>query len=211
MAKFERLTPEATTRGAGRIATTATVIATGSQPADIPNILNTTTWDFVSPFVDRGGTNGGIKLVKGSTETEYTADQSDGPYATEVTANSFVINTSLIQVADLANVRQAWAIEDAITVDGVTGTRRLNIAPVTEFPERSVAVAEVYKVAGSPPTYLARCFFIGRVANVAGDVEYNIAKGAQREMAFNLRAFADYSFGYGYILEADGFGGIDNP
>lgn len=209
MAKFRQMNKDETLGGAGRLATTESVLDTGAQPADIPDIIDAgVTWLFVDPFRDRGGTNGGQNIVKGFATTGISADQSDGDYITEVTDNTLVLNTNIIQLGDLEKVAEAWAISDPVTIDGTSGTRRLNIAAVTLIPERSLAIVEVDR---TTPVEKARAFFIGRVANVAGDSAYNMQKGGQREMPLNLRAFADYDFGFGYVLEEDGYSGIFNP
>jgi hypothetical protein len=205
MPNWKQMTKEETTSGPGRLGWTDTVIATGSQPDEIADIIDSVTWEFEAPFNDIGGTDGGVNIVKGYSETEYSADQSDGPYAVEPTGNTVTINTNIIQVGDLEKVAMAWALSDPITLNGA-GERRLNIAAVREVPERSIAIAEVQR-----GTDLLRTFFLGRVSNVAGDVAYNMAPTGQRAMPLNLRAFADYSFGFGYIIEEDGFGGILNP
>jgi hypothetical protein len=149
-------------------------------------------------------------MTHGFAEQSYSADQSEGPYRTEITENTYTVAATLIQTGDIEIFKEAWLAANATSIVAVTNERIKGLAARRTVPRKSLAVAHVDE------EDILRVYYFRDVALQAGDSSLNLAPSTQHGLAVTFKAFPNQTTTYvnkefGFIIEDDGFGGVENP
>lgn len=209
MANFKQYTPRQATAGPARLGKadwSGDPPAPAADPGDMADVMLASTFAFVSPHEEMGGTSGGVTITKGFEATGYRLDQSDTDAFEEVTGNTMTVATSLGQTGDLEKFSDAWGADPTTTaIVGPPAGRKKGLAAEQTVPHLTVSVMEADR-AGK-----LRSFWLREVARAAGDSAYALAPGALHLLPITWKAYGDPTKTkneFGWIIEDVGFGGI---
>lgn len=184
MADFHRTfittdTPDAFIRGAARLLVAG---ATQAFPTSIGDIIDPTTYDAESGWVDLGGTKTGITITGNNTEETFDIDQVLGDLDSRPTAWEYTIATSLSEMT-LERMQLAW---EAGPIATSGGERSMGVGQPAVYTRRRLAV--VFQKNNEK----LRAFVFRRVQRTPQESAVAFNKtGEQQSIAIRFRALAD--------------------
>lgn len=168
-------------RGAARLLVAGTTI---SFPTGVGDIINLSTFDAQTGWVDVGATKTGITISRNVTEEVFDVDQIIGDIDSRPVNYEQTVATALAEVT-LENLQLAWE-GGGITTSG--GFRQMGVGEPTTYTRRRLAVI-FQKQNGKLRAHVFR-----KVQKSAQEsaVPYN-KTGEQQSIPFTFRALADTS------------------
>ena len=209
MANFQQFTERMVTSGIGRVGKNTTGVLT-TDPANMADLMSNTTyiWSSTDNWEDLGATDGGVNMTHGFTKTGFKVDQSDANIKSSVTDNTYSIATQLAEVGNIELFTEAWLAADATSVVMTTNERIKGLSARRTVPRKSLAVASVDEES------ILRIWYFRDAELDGGDSQLSLTEDGLQVLPVTWTAHPKSSATdkeFGFIIEDDGFGGVDNP
>jgi hypothetical protein len=183
MADFFRtgITDDNFIRGAARLLVANSTIA---FPTLISDVINLSTFDAMSGWVDVGATKTGLTITRNNTEETFDVDQILGDIDSRPVSYEQTVATALAEVT-LENFQLAWAGGD---ISSAGGYRTMGIGEPATYVRRRLAV--VFQKANGKLRMHA--FRKAQKSAQESAIPYN-KTGEQQSLPITFRALADTS------------------
>lgn len=172
-------------KGAGRLMYAADSV---TKPAEIGDVIDTTTFLAQTGWFDLGATREGIQIVVNNTESGFDVDQVNGLLLTTPDNWEVSVTTNLAEVT-LENMVIAWEGATITTDTGMTpNERETGFVGATSYTERRLAV--LFKKPASAGGTLTGYFF-HRAVRAPQEGTLNFQKGGDAQVIpvrFNILA-----------------------
>lgn len=198
-------TKDLTIAGAGRVAYTDAVL--GTDPVKIANIINKTTFKFVSATWTDFGATSALGISKGDTEVDLKHNLAN-PVKTWRTASVVNVNVTSAETGNEEMYVLAWDLGDA-AIDDITDERIRGIGAPRLATHRSLSVVHMDE------NGYYQAYYLRDVARKAGDVAVELNDENMQVLQMTFQAYksttAAAAQAFGIIFTDNHFAGVDNP
>jgi hypothetical protein len=185
MAKFHRVDTTQLVRGAARL-----LYAPMSQtkPMQISDVIDTTTYDAQTGWIDLGATRNGINISVNNTENAFTVDQVAGDIGTAPESWECLVATELAEIT-LEHLVLAWEGASVTTDTSITPSEKeTGFAGATSYTQRRLAIMF------QKPSLLITGYFFHMVVRAPQQTTLSFQKGGDAQtIAVQFRALSDSS------------------
>lgn len=205
MGAFFRIDETQLVRGAGRLMIAP---AAESEPDEIGDVYDTTSFDAQGDWEDLGATRQGISIAVNNTETAFDVDQVLGEIGTAPDTWTCTVATQLAEMT-LEHLALVWEGSDVVTnMTPSPAERKTGFAGATSYTERRLAIGFKKRLQGTTQDVLM-LFYFHRAVRSPQEVTISFNKGGDAmtiPVTFKILADstqADPRDGFGFIFEQD--------